>query len=150
MAWAVSIAGRNCNPFFLGSTGPDKTSGERRLKTAHQVEALDDQLGLGRRALLLAFQNRVQIFLEEGIACIQRQQILFALPIFSDPFRPLGQTAKPIGLVSGGEGIELAVNVIAVKNCQGFGRLLSVNGRSFKEQEESEDDEDDEFRFLFI
>jgi hypothetical protein len=68
----------------------------------------------------------IKIFFKKKIARIQNQ---YFLPTFSDllyPCSPSGQTAKTIPLVSARTGIDLTINIIAVKEGEGRGWILSI------------------------
>jgi hypothetical protein len=50
------------------------------------------------------------------------------LPHLLDPCSSPGQTAKTILLVSRRAGIDLSVQIIAVQDGKGLGRLLAIDG----------------------
>jgi hypothetical protein len=106
-------------------------------------------LGFLLRPWQLIFRNGGRKFLKEKIARIQNEDILLALPLFLDPRRSLGQTAKPILLVSGGTRIDLAVDIVAVEEVEGFAGFLSIGGMALSYQENPQDENHHEKPFCF-
>jgi hypothetical protein len=90
-------------------------------------------LGFLTYLLQFAFWNGYGKFLEKEIPCIQNEDLLPILLYFLDPRPPLGQTANPDRLVSGGTGINLTVQIVAVKDGErpcpllGMGRKVGEN-----------------------
>ena len=55
-------------------------------------------------------------FFEKEIPSVQNKDVLAILFQFLHPCASLGQTTDPVGLVSGWTGIDLAIDIIAIKN----------------------------------
>ena len=71
-------------------------------------------------------------FLEKEIPCVQNKHVLAILSQFVHPCASLCQTADPVGLVSGWTGIDLTIDIIAIKDGERPCLLLGM-GRQSKE-----------------
>jgi hypothetical protein len=71
------------------------------------------------------------------------------VPHFLDPCPPPGQTAKTALLISRRAGVDLSVQIIAVQDGKGLGRLLSKDKMSIHHPDRDED-ENNENESLFF
>jgi hypothetical protein len=65
-------------------------------------------------------------FFKKKITRIQNQYFFSAFSDFLYPFSPSGQTAKTMFLVSTRTGVNFSTNIIAVKEGEGLGWILSI------------------------
>ena len=86
-------------------------------------------MGFCGHHLQLIFLNRLRVLLEEKIPCVKKKDLLCALPNFFYPTSPSGKTTDLARLPSGGAGLDLAVEIIAVEKGQGFRCFLGVEER---------------------
>jgi hypothetical protein len=68
----------------------------------------------------------IKIFFKKKIPCIKNYYPLAAFSDLLYPCSPSGQTAKTIPLVSTRTGVNFAINIIAVKESEGLGWILSI------------------------
>jgi hypothetical protein len=92
-------------------------------------------LGFLTHHLQITFWNGFGKFFEKEIPCIQNKEIFAILSQFLHPCSSLGQTADPVGLVSGWTGIDLTIQIIAIKNGERPCMLLGM-GREGKEDQQ--------------
>lgn len=93
--------------------------------------------------------NLTRILTEENVTRIEKKDVLFALPYFLYPSSPSGKTTDPALLPSGGAGIGLTIQVIAVEKDQGFRSLLGVEGRGLHSPKDPQTQTDNKKPFLF-
>ena len=95
------------------------------------------------------FLNRLGKLLEEKIAGIEKEKLLFVFPKLFDPTTPSGKTTDLARLPSGGAGLDLAVKVIAVEEGQIFGCVLGVERKGQHPPENPHAQKSNKKRFPF-
>jgi hypothetical protein len=83
-------------------------------------------------------RNGIKIFFEKKIARIQKEYSLLTLPQILDPCPSSGQTAGPAFFPSGGAGVNLTINIIAIEKSKSFGRFLGMGWKYTEKQEASQ------------
>jgi hypothetical protein len=84
------------------------------------------------------FRNRIKIFFEKEIARVQKEYSLFTLPQLLDPFSSSGQTASPAFFPSGGAGVNLTINIIAIEESKSLWRFLGMGWKCVEEKDTSQ------------
>jgi hypothetical protein len=74
--------------------------------------------------------KRADVLLKQKISRVDNKNLFAALPDLFNPSSPPGQTAKTILLVSGGTGIDLSVDVVAVGDAHRPWKALCCGKRS--------------------
>jgi hypothetical protein len=77
----------------------------------------------------LIFLNGTYILVEEDVSRVKKKDIFSGLSYFLYPGSPSGKTTDLAALTSGGAGVGLPVEIVAVEQCQGLRSLLGVEGR---------------------
>jgi hypothetical protein len=83
-------------------------------------------------------RNGIKIFFEKKIARIQKEYSLFTLPQILDPCPSSGQTAGPAFFPSGGAGVNLTINIIAIEESKSLGRFLGMGWKCVEEKDTSQ------------
>jgi hypothetical protein len=84
------------------------------------------------------FRNRIKIFFEKEIARVQKEYSFFTLPQLLDPFSSSGQTASPAFFPSGGAGVNLTINIIAIEENKSLWRFLGMGWKCAEEKDTSQ------------
>jgi hypothetical protein len=88
------------------------------------------------------FWNGIAKFLKKEIPRIQNKDVFAILFQFLYPCSSSGQTADPVSLVSGWTGINLTIQIIAIKNGERPCLLLGMGRQSKEDQQRSQQKKD--------
>jgi hypothetical protein len=106
-------------------------------------------MGFRSNHLHPTFLNGTFVLIEENVSRVKKKDILSGLSYFLYPGSPSRKTTDLAALSSGGAGVGLPVEIVAVEESQRFGSLLGVNARGLHGPEKSNRQTGNPKSFLF-